>query len=931
VDGALDPSIGGRFPGRGGRWYPCRARRLCGAARRNRTPKRRVVVRPETPRLDRLPETGEHPAAQNLELVESYRRLADVFHEVLAETSLDALLERIADTLADLVPHGSMTIYEADESQGILNPVLAREDWAEQVLRKRVHFDEGITGWAARRREPVLVNQAHLDPRVKTIPGTPVEPEALISIPLVARSRIKGVFNLYRAGADVGFTDDEFELARRFADAAALAIDNAQIRARLEHQAQTDSLTGLVNHRSFHERLLAALQETSRTHEPVAVLMLDIDDFKHVNDVHGHGTGDELLQHFADALRGAVRPEDIVCRLGGEEFGVIMASCEAPDATRVAERIVERLGELDMPAVGKVTVSVGLALGPEHAMNPRELAACAEAAMMTAKAQGKNRVVLYAEDATERPDVPTQVRDLRSLAHMKMLQSLTGKLNRHTDVRRIGDEITSELRSLIDYHNCRVFVVDGDELVPVAFRGALGSETAALPLELLRIRIGVGVTGMCAARGESLLIGDAANCEFGHRIEGTPVIEESLVTVPLRYGSRVVGVIVVSKLGLDQFDEDDVRLLEVLAGHAAVAVENARLIDSARREAESATALLEFSRELASTFNLDQILERVVELTSVLLGSPRTSIWLEGDDGWIVPRALHGHSADEREDVGGRRYAARSSTQLPTDGDPVVLRAGDIAGLVDHPLDPEASYALAPLDVEGRRGFVVAALPSADAYGERELRLFGGLAHQATLAISNASSYEGVERTFVSTVEAITNALEANDEYTSTHAGRISALSLGVGRELGLGDEALKRLELGALLHDIGKIGVPDSILSKPGRLTSAERSLIEMHPILGERIIAPIDRLQEVRSIVRHCHERWDGRGYPDGLVGEDIPLEARIILVCDAYHAMTSDRPYRPRLSHPEAVRRLREGAGTQFDPPVVDVCLDVLDRQR
>ena len=107
-------------------------------------------------------------------------------------------------------------------------------------MRKRVHFDEGVTGWAARRREPVLLNQAHLDSRVRTVPGTPVEPEALISIPLVARSRIKGVFNLYRSGVDVTFSDTEFELAKRFADAAALAIDNAQIRARLEHLAQTD-------------------------------------------------------------------------------------------------------------------------------------------------------------------------------------------------------------------------------------------------------------------------------------------------------------------------------------------------------------------------------------------------------------------------------------------------------------------------------------------------------------------------------------------------------------------------------------------------------------------------------------------------------------------------------------------------------------------
>src|SRR5437764_11894326 len=526
------------------------------------------------PLLKLLP--GDGAGIAEAELVESYRRLADVFHEVLAEQSLDAVLVRIADALHDLIPHDTLTIYEADEGQEVLTPVLARDQWADEIMQTTLRFDEGITGRVASSREAALVNQAHLDPRVRFVPGTPIDPEALISIPLIARSQIKGVLNIYRVGEEAAFDEAEFELARRFSDAAALALDNAKIRARLEREAQTDSLTGLFNHRSFHERLLHALQDASRTHRPVAVLMLDIDDFKRVNDVHGHGVGDELLRLLADALRACVRPEDVVCRLGGEEFGVIMPSCDAIDATHVAERVVGRLAELEAVGVGPHTVSIGLALGPEHAMNPRELTACAEAAMMTAKARGKNRVVLYDEDGIERPQAQASPRDVRSIAHMKMLKSLSGKLNRLNDVREIGDEIAAELRSLIDYHNCRVFVVDDELLVPVAFLGELTAETAGLPLELLRARVGDGITGRCAATGESLLIGDAANCEFGSRIPGTPVIEESLLAVPLRDGTRVVGVSVVSKLALDRFDEDAVRLLESIAGHSAVAVETVR-------------------------------------------------------------------------------------------------------------------------------------------------------------------------------------------------------------------------------------------------------------------------------------------------------------------------------------------------------------------
>ena len=131
----------------------------------------------------------------------------------------------------------------------------------------------------------------------------------------------------------------------------------------------------------------------------------------------------------------------------------------------------------------------------------------------------------------------------------------------------------------------------------------------------------------------------------------------------------------------------------------------------------------------------------------------------------------------------------------------------------------------------------------------------------------------------------------------------------------------MKRLEFGALFHDIGKIGIPSEILQKPGPLTDEEFEIVKEHPELGEKILEPIDRLADVRPIVRACHERWDGLGYPDGKSGLDIPIEARIVLVCDAFHAMTTDRPYRDRLPDEEAVRRLREASGTQFDPTVVD----------
>ena len=214
-------------------------------------------------------------------------------------------------------------------------------------------------------------------------------------------------------------------------------------------------------------------------------------------------------------------------------------------------------------------------------------------------------------------------------------------------------------------------------------------------------------------------------------------------------------------------------------------------------------------------------------------------------------------------------------------------------------------------------------------FSERKMRLLAGIADQAKLAIDNAMSFDNLELTFVSTVEALANALEAKDEYTSAHARSITDMAVAVGQEMNLDAEALKRLELGALFHDIGKIGIRADILLKPGPLTELERKTMEKHPELGEQILAPIDRLKDVRPVVRHCHERWDGDGYPDHIEGEEIPQEARIVFICDAFHAMTTDRVYRKKLPLEEALRRLQEGAGSQFDPEVVEVFLRLIGR--
>jgi HD-GYP domain-containing protein (c-di-GMP phosphodiesterase class II) len=200
--------------------------------------------------------------------------------------------------------------------------------------------------------------------------------------------------------------------------------------------------------------------------------------------------------------------------------------------------------------------------------------------------------------------------------------------------------------------------------------------------------------------------------------------------------------------------------------------------------------------------------------------------------------------------------------------------------------------------------------------------LAGGLAARFnTMRVAERNRYKA-------TIEALSTALTARDGYTGEHSEETLGLVAEICKELRLAPDACEYIADVALLHDIGKIGIPNEILHEPGKLNDEQWDIMREHPVIGERIVVTIPGLEEVARAIRHEHERWDGGGYPDGLVAGEIPLASRIVLVCDAFHAMTSDRPYRMAMSVDEARLELSKNAGSQFDPTVVGALLNVLD---
>ena len=321
----------------------------------------------------------------------AYRRLATVIHSLLSETVLARLLETVADSIEALVPSDELVIFQANEQERALVPILVRSAWSEQIYSLKVAYGRGITGWVAEQRDAALANDAHLDERCEQIPGTPLDPESLMSIPLLARGALKGVMNISRLNDRERFSEEELQLAQVFADLAALALDNAESVAALDKLARIDELTGLPNRRYFREELQRQIAATRRNGQPLALVWIDIDDFKSVNDRFGHVTGDRLLHAVGQSLKACVRDHDLVARVGGDEFAIVQPSANGDSA----QRVVSNAGDAILAAASAAGI------------NPRVARASAGIATLTGSDQvddliNRADLAMYAE----KPDRP---------------------------------------------------------------------------------------------------------------------------------------------------------------------------------------------------------------------------------------------------------------------------------------------------------------------------------------------------------------------------------------------------------------------------------------------------------------------------------------------------------------------------------------------
>ncbi len=525
----------------------------------------------------------------------------------------------------------------------------------------------------------------------------------------------------------------------------------------------------------------------------------------------------------------------------------------------------------------------------------------------------------------------------RRVAELESVRRASLQLTRSLSLSQVLGTILEQAITLVDGGDAHIFLFDGERLTfgAAMWNGQLQDRPIAQP------RPG-GTTDRVARSGQPIIIHDVSQHELYRNYQG-PAFKGALASLPLKIGERVVGVMNMSYGRPHHFDEHELRALQLLADQAAVAIENARLYTQAQERLQRVEALHYIDNLIAGAVDLRLTLTtlasyvcanlQVDAVDILLLNIHSRRLTCEALQGFRVTTPGHlsawlGEGLVGSVAMGNRPRVVDNLETLQADPRCAMLVRNE----------KFAFYTAVPLIAKGEvKGVLEVFHRQPKEVNAEWLNFLETIAGQAAIAIEHSALFQELQRAnqqlrfaYEATLEGWAHALEFRDQETEGHSRRVVDLTIKVAEAMGIPASEQVHIRRGALLHDIGKMGVPDRILLKPGPLTDEEWRIMRQHPVYAYELLSRIPYLRPALDIPHYHHERWDGSGYPEGLKGKEIPLAARIFAVVDVWDALNSNRPYRPAWPREKVIAYLQENAGKLFDPQVVKVFLQVIEEE-
>ena len=410
---------------------------------------------------------------------------------------------------------------------------------------------------------------------------------------------------------------------------------------------------------------------------------------------------------------------------------------------------------------------------------------------------------------------------------------------------------------------------------------------------------------------------------------------KSYLTVPLIFQGKNIGFITLATLRKNAFSRENLRTLTTISNLLSTSVENVRITLDLEKHIDEVSVLFEISQSITSTLVLDEVLDSIVSFSIEMINALRCELRLLDDTGKALEvKASRGLSksflASKAIQIGEsiigtcfqkkRPMSVADIRKFSDDHYSALMRKEKIIGVL-----------AVPIIIHNRSiGVITIYTSKPKNFSQSEIDLLSTFASQASIAIENARLYADMKEQYMSMVMALAAAIEAKDSYTHGHSTKVMEYAVKIGKEIGLDEDQVETVRYAGLLHDIGKIGIKDVILTKQGKLTEEEIAELHKHPEYGANIMERVAILKDIAPLTLYHHERYYGKGYPLGLKGTQIPLGARILAVADTYDAMIADRPYRKAFPFDYVKKEMFKAAGSQLDPSLVKVFFDILKKE-